>query len=381
MTRGGHWLWIASCMVATVLGCKKPENQLELPESEVKHPRLPEVTFAYAGHPYPSSWLDNSAMSLFRVNDSSNPITDEGATLGRVLFYDEQLSIDASTSCASCHQPEHGFADAQPYSEGVGDGLTFRNSMALVNLAYQRRLFWDARESNLEDQVLQPIAHTDEMGMDLEALPMRLEELGYYGGLFHDAFGDSTITVSRVAASLAQFLRSLQSTHSRYDLGLQDDFASFSTQELLGKDLFFNIETRCAQCHGSLNFYTPSELMVNGLDTNYAATGDGGLAHETGISGQDGLFRVVSLRNVGLSAPYMHDGRFSTLREVIDFYADGIQPHPNLNHRLSPDGFGPNGQTPLQMELTDEERDALVAFLHTLTDTTDFTLSPWGSPF
>jgi cytochrome c peroxidase len=199
--------------------------------------------------------------------------------------------------------------------------------------------------------------------------------------LFTEAFGDPEITVDRVARALAQFLRSLQSTRSRYDAGLEDGFSHFTAQELEGKSLFFNSETRCSQCHGTLNFYTPSELMVNGLDIDYAAAGDGGFGDLTGNVAQDGLFRVVSLRNVGMTAPYMHDGRFETLREVIDFYADGIQPHPQLNHRLSESGIGADGQIPMTMPLDPSQREALVAFLHTLSDTTDYATSPWGSPF
>lgn len=320
-------------------------------------------------------------MNLFEVNDANNPVTDDGATLGRVLFYDRSLSDDGLISCASCHQPQHGFADDAPLSEGVGGGQTHRNTMALINLAYQPRLFWDGREDLLEDQVLQPIQHPDEMGMDLDDLPDLLATFPHYPQLFSAAFGDPEITSERIARALAQFLRSLQSTGSRYDAGLANGFADFSPQELAGKSVFFSQTTRCAQCHGTRNFYTPSELMVNGLSTDYGSDGDGGLGAITDTPQQDGMFRVVSLRNIGLTAPYMHDGRFASLREVVDFYADGIQPHPQLNHRLSLSGIGENGQPPLTMDLSDADREALVAFLHTLSDTTDFSRSPWGSPF
>lgn len=364
-----------------IVACHKPVPEPEPPVVVETWPELPAIPFPYSEASFPETWLSDPAMNLFRVNDADNPVTDAGATLGRVLFYDPQLSSNLRVSCASCHRPEHGFADAVAVSEGVEGGVTHRNSMALINLAYQRRLFWDARETSLEAQVLQPIAHPDEMGMDLAALPVRLEGVPYYAELFAEAFGDEEITVERVSRALAQFLRSLQATHSRYDAGLENGFSDFTAEELEGKALFFNGDTRCAQCHGTLNFFTPSELMVNGLDVNYGAAGDGGLADLTGNSLQDGLFRVVSLRNVGLTAPYMHDGRFATLREVVDFYADGIQPHPGLNHRLSVPGVGPDGQPPLTMALDHDQREALVAFLHTLSDTTDWANSPWGSPF
>lgn len=345
-------------------------------------PTLPSPNFAYSGLAYPENWLENPAMNLFHVAAGDHAVTDAGATLGRVLFYDPSLSVDQSISCASCHQPAHGFADPSAVSSGVNGGVTHRNSMALINLAYTRSLFWDGRENRLVEQVLQPIQHPVEMGMDLDALVLRLHDRPHYRALFADAFeGDSAVTADRLASALVQFLRTLPSFASRYDAGLANGFVDFTEQEAAGRALFFSARTRCNSCHLSLNFYTPSELMVNGLSADYGAEGDGGRAEVTGSSLDDGKFRVVSLRNIGLTAPYMHDGRFETLRDVVDFYSEGIQPHPQLNHRLSELGIGANGQPPLEMALTDSEKDALVAFLHTLSDTTDYAHSPWGSPF
>ncbi len=201
-------------------------------------PELPASAYPYSEESFPPNWLSDPAMNLFHVNDSDNPITDAGATLGRVLFYDPQLSSNMQVSCASCHRPEHGFADDRAVSAGVEGGLTHRNSMALINLAYQRRLFWDARETSLEAQVLQPIAHPDEMGMELAALPVRLEGVPYYADLFAEAFGDAEIAEDRVARALAQFLRSLQATHSRYDAGLENGFSDFTAQELEAERCF-----------------------------------------------------------------------------------------------------------------------------------------------
>ncbi len=345
-------------------------------------PVLPDTPFPYSAQVYPDLWLENPAMNLFEVNDFEHPVTDAGATLGRVLFYDPSLSVDQTISCASCHQPEHGFADPSPVSFGVDGGVTHRNSMALVNLAYTPRLFWDARESDLSEQVLQPIAHPDEMAMDLGALTERLQARPHYRALFADAFdGDSSVTAAGLASALVQFLRTLPAHASRYDAGLALNFSNYTAEEAEGRALFFSPRTRCNTCHATFNFYTPTELMVNGLSTDYSGEGDGGLAELTGNPADDGKFRVVSLRNIGATAPYMHDGRFATLREVVDFYSDGLQAHPQLNHRLSELGFGPDGQPPMQMALTEAEKEALVAFLHTLTDTLDYAHSAWGSPF
>lgn len=351
-------------------------------EADYPVPQLPETPFPYSEQTYPESWLDNPAMNLFHVDDFEHPVTDAGATLGRVLFYDPSLSADQTVSCASCHQPEHGFADPSPVSFGVAGGVTHRNSMALVNLAYTPRLFWDARENQLSEQVLQPITHPNEMAMDLSALADRLQARPHYRALFGAAFGaDSSATPERISSALVQFLRSLPAHTSRYDIGFASSFSNFTLEESAGRALFFSSRTRCNTCHSTLNFYTPAELMVNGLSVDYSGEGDGGLAELTGDPEDDGKFRAVSLRNIGRTAPYMHDGRFATLMEVVNFYSDGMQPHPQLNHRLSELGFGADGQPPMDMALTAEEKAALVAFLHTLSDTLDYAHSAWGSPF
>jgi cytochrome c peroxidase len=149
---------------------------------------------------------------------------------------------------------------------------------------------------------------------------------------------------------------------------LTNGFADFTTSELLGRDLFFNGQTRCNQCHANRMFQS-NQPFINGLEVDYGAAGDAGIGDLTGQADDDGRFKTVSLRNVGLSAPYMHDGRFATLREVVDFYSDDIQHHPFLDERLSETGAGPLGQEPYQLNLTEEERDALEDFLHTLSDT------------
>jgi cytochrome c peroxidase len=328
---------------------------------------LPEVPFTYSELDYPETWLNDPALQLFGGSEAD--ITDAGATLGRVLFYDPQLSVDGTISCGSCHLQDHAFADASPGSIGVTGVETPRNTMPLFNLRYQRRMFWDGRTFGLINQVLEPIAHPDEMGMTLADLPAKLAALPHYPALFAAAFGNSAVTLDGVASALDQFLRSIRSHASRYDEGLATGFANFTPAEELGRSLFFNGTTRCNQCHSGLTFFS-TQLFINGLDSNYAAAGDAGRGELTGIPSDDGRFRTVSLRNVGLTAPYMHDGRFATLREVVDFYSDNIQPHPFLDERLTEAGFGPAGQPPYRLELTEQEREGLVAFLETLTDTT-----------
>ena len=308
-------------------------------------------------------------------------ITDEGATLGRVLFHDVQLSADGSTSCGTCHRQSSAFADSRARSRGISGESLHRNAPGLFNLRYQQRMFWDQRVIGLANQVLQPIGHPDEMGMSLDLLPEKLRSLAYYPNLFEAAFGDPSIDLDRIADALVQFLLSIRSHQSRYDAGLANGFEDFTASESLGRNVFFRGDTRCNQCHSSLNFFAPSGATINGLDVDYAAAGDGGIGDLTGQASDDGRFKTVSLRNVGLTAPYMHDGRFTTLREVVDFYSDGIQPHPFLDERLSENGIGPAGQEPYRLQLTETERQGLVDFLNTLSDTVIVSMQALSDPF
>ena len=369
-------------VVTAGAGCKKVQfPDPEPPVSEVVAlPNLPSTPHMYSEMAFPEAWLNDPALALFGGFVDPVSITDDGATLGRVLFHDVQLSADNAVSCGSCHQQEHAFADAVPRSTGISGTPLLRNTPGLFNLRYQRRLFWDLRVVGLANQVLQPIGHPDEMGMDLEALPSKLSALPYYPGLFEAAFGDPNISLDRIADGLVQFLMSIRSHQSRYDESLAYDFANFTPSELLGKDVFFRGDTRCNQCHSGLNFFS-TQAFINGLEMDYGAAGDAGIGELSGSPTDDGRFKTVSLRNVGLTAPYMHDGRFPSLRAVVDFYSDGIVQHPYLDERFSDNGIGPPGQEPYRLELSELERVGLVDFLHTLSDTS-ITVNPaFSSPF
>ena len=376
----GKQLFKGACVLLLLVGCG-PGKTPNLAELGVYHePDLPSPPIAYSDMGFPESWLNDPALALFGVFGNDVDITDEGATLGRVLFHDTQLSANNHVSCGSCHQQAHAFSDPLPGSVGVSGTPLLRNTPGLFNLRYQRRLFWDMRVVGLENQVLQPIGHPDEMGMSLELLPEKLAELPYYPPLFEAAFGDPQIDLDRISEALIQFLLSLRSTSSRYDAGLANGFADFTASEALGREVFFRSDTRCNQCHSGLNFFA-AQPFINGLETDYAAAGDGGIGDLTGAASDDGRFKTVSLRNVGLTAPYMHDGRFATLRDVVDFYSDGIQPHPYLDERFSDNGIGPPGQEPYRLELTEAERQGLVDFMNTLSDTLLGVNPAFGSPF
>lgn len=298
-----------------------------------------------------------------------NPVTDAGALLGRTLFYDNRLSTNQTVSCSSCHQAEHGFSDPRQFSVGFDGGLTGRNSMGLTSARYYVRenFFWDERAATLEEQVLQPIQNAVEMGMTLTALTNRLSAEPFYAELFESAFGTPEITSDKIAKALAQFVRSIISSETKYDEGVASNFVNFTAEEVLGRQIFLGQvgNASCSTCHGSDNFVPGNAIFNNGLENPYVDKGVGDL---TGLLQDEGLFKVPSLRNIALTAPYMHDGRFATLEEVVEFYNSGVVDHPNLSPQLrNPPGPGrPPG--PRRLNLTEDQKAALVAFLHTLTD-------------
>lgn len=310
---------------------------------------------------------------------AGNPVTDKGATLGRVLFYDKRLSANNTIACASCHQPEHGFSDPRQFSVGFEGGRTGRNSMGLTSARYYQpgTFFWDERAATLEDQVLQPIQNEVEMGLTLPELVAKLGDETYYAELFTDAFGDATITSNRIALALAQFVRSIVSSATKYDVGVATGFTNFTAQENQGRQLFG--AAGCATCHGTDNFVLPV-ARNNGLEFPYVDLGVGAI---TGRNGDLGKFKSPTMRNVALTAPYMHDGRFATLEQVIDFYDSGVVNNPNLAPQLltPPGPPGSPAPTPRRLNLTGAQKAALVAFLNTLTDTTVTTDPRFSDPF
>lgn len=293
---------------------------------------------------------------------SANPITDAGATLGRVLFYDRQLSANNRISCASCHVQAFGFADTARLSHGFAGGLTKRHSMALANarLYANGRFFWDERAGTLEAQVLMPVQDKVEMGMTLPALETRLAASAFYAPLFAAAFGTPEVTSDRVSRALAQFVRSLVSSDARFDRGPD---VAMNAQEREGLRLF-NGQAGCARCH-----------------VGAALASDG--AHNTGLdaaitdSGAGlGRFKAPSLRNVAVRAPYMHDGRFATLMQVVEHYNGGVKDNPALDQRLRGRGASPRG-----LGLSSTQKEALVAYMQTLTDTTFLSAPRFSDPF
>lgn len=340
---------------------------------------LPTPRANYANPTLPASFLVQPILNQDNT-PANNRVSNPAATLGQVLFYDKRLSRKQSVSCSSCHQQQHGFSDPRTFSVGFEGGLTGRNSMGLANARwYQRRaFFWDERAATLEAQVLEPIQNEVEMGMTLPDLVARLSAEPFYADLFNSAFGTPTVTTDRISRALAQFVRSIISTQTKYDAGVTSNFSNFTAQEILGRQIFLGQvgNATCAACHGTDNFVPGPNINNNGLENPYVDKGVGAL---TGLPQDEGLFKVPSLRNIELTGPYMHDGRFTTLEQVVEFYNSGVVNHPNLSPPLrNPPGQGPG---PRRLNLTTAQKAALVAFMKTLTDTALSTDSKFADPF
>jgi cytochrome c peroxidase len=311
---------------------------------------------------------------------------NELATLGRVLFYDRNLSVNNSLACASCHKQSLAFADNVAFSVGFENRVTRRNSMPIQNLKnfsfegdmsfpVATPLFWDGREHSLNTMVLKPITNHVEMGVgNLDNLNDKLSKLPYYSKLFREAYGVSEVTSEKISKALVAFLGNISSNQSRFDRHLNGG-NELTALELKGRDLF--LETYdCNQCHRVENAhgYLEAGTFANiGLDAQYT---DQGVAEVSNNEADNGRFKIPSLRNVALTAPYMHDGRFETLDEVIDHYSGEIEDNPNLDLRLSDS----NGQ-PLRLNISQSDRKAIIAFLNTLTDPTMTTDVRFSNPF
>lgn len=335
----------------------------------VATPSLPGTPFAYADADInlPAHYRANAVDSEDNT-PGNNQTTNAGATLGRVLFYDTRLSRNDREACASCHKQENAFADPVVKSMGFAGGLTGRNSPSLSNARYygRARAFWDERAASIEAQALMPIQDPVEMGQNLDDVIRKLEVTPFYPPLFQAAFGTPEITSQRISRAIAQFVRSMVSFQSKYDSAFNangnPNFAAvFTAQEEQGRQLFDNLG--CDRCH-STNAHVSDNIHNTGLD---ATTTDDGAGNAR--------FKSPSLRNIEVTGPYMHDGRFATLEEVVEFYNSGVQAHPNLDNRMET-----NGQ-PTRLNLTQQEKDALVAFLKTLTDNVFITDQQYSDPF
>ena len=366
-------------------------------------PRLPANPYRYAVElPTHFSVADRpDSVAAADNTPAGNPVTDAGAALGRVLFYDARLSANRRVSCGSCHRQAHGFSDPRRLSIGFDGRPTRRHAMSLANARYyaRGRFFWDERAETLEAQVLAPIEDPIEMGSSLDAVEARLAATVFYPPLFARAFGSPDVTRDRIARALAQFVRALVSFRAPYDdaraagpPGSVAFLARFTPAARHGFLLFATPpgEGRrgagCARCHaGDAQIsLAPRNIGLDdfegNIDGNFEAPDRAG-GGDPGAG--DGRFKAPSLRNVAIRPPYMHDGRFQSLREAIEHYDAEVAPHPFLDMNLLDRRLVVTGGPvrPLRLALTGQEIAALIAFLETLTDPAFLTDARFSDPF
>lgn len=301
---------------------------------------------------------------------TDNPMTVEGVKLGRYLFYEKRLSGNNTQSCGTCHAPANAFSDPNQFSTGIDGTLGNRNSMALINLGWQTSFFWDGRAKTLEEQVLMPVTNPIEMHETWPNAVAKLKQDVKYRNLFYEAFGTVDFDSTHVAKALAQFLRTMISGKSKFDViykyanGMtltaeeQQIWATVTNEELAGYDLFKSLNgADCFHCHNG-PLMQVQKFSNNGLDAVFT---DLGRAAITGNSLDNGKFKVPTLRNIALSAPYMHDGRFATLDDVIEHYSTGVHQSATIDPLME---YAAQGG----VQLNEEQRQLLKAFLLTLTD-------------
>ncbi len=322
-----------------------------------------------------------------------SPTHNGKATLGRVLFYDKNLSLDNKVSCGSCHKQALAFSDDSPTSEGINGLKGTRNAMALGNVAsfsahYNQNtgnnalLLWDNRASNVAAQSTLAFLNDHEMGMTMQGVVDRIKAQPYYPYLWKKVYGDFEVSEQKVLDCLSEFVGAIGSVDTRFDFALEKangdlnapitvtlvsaiyygdtttvltPIPGMTLEEMRGRDLFV---ANCSKCHSPLKPFQEVMEACNGLDMSYADSGKGAL---TGNPADNGVFKSPSLRNIALTAPYMHDGRFATLEEVVDFYSTGVKPHPNLHPAMLHNGSA-------KLNLSPTEKNQLIAFLNTLTD-------------
>ncbi len=323
---------------------------------------------------------------------ADNPMTKDGVQLGRRLFYDPILSADSTMSCSSCHLPEGSFTDNKKFSIGIDGIAGKRNSMSILNVAYVTDgFFWDGRAATLEKQALAPVEDPIELHNSWDNVVKKLKLHPTYPQLFRKAFGikdREEITKELAAKAIAQFERILISSgNSKYDRFVNGDVDAFDEEEIDGKLMFFDEgapynlpDAQCFHCHGGVTL-TGGKFFNNGLDSvgNLSEFKDLGRFLVTGIEFDKGKFRATTMRNIALTAPYMHDGRFQTLEEVIEQYHDNGFGVVNEGAFLNQIGF-PNGNGTYS-GLTEYQKKAIVKFLHTLTDTDFINNQEIQNPF
>ncbi len=344
MFRKSPILLFSICMTLFIASCKKP----------VEPPPISECG-GEATTPYT---VTRPAYFPSIPDMSDNPLTEEGIALGKKLFYEKLLSKDNSMSCSSCHNPAFSFTDnGKKVSKGVNNIEGTRNSMSLLNLLWAKNFFWDGREATLEKQAHDPVTNPIEMHETWPSVVEKLQNSSIYPDLFCKAFGTNTIDSNLVTKAIAQFERTIISTNTRYDKFIRHEI-SLTESETNGFVIYSTEKGDCFHCHNQVDMtFADNSFHNNGLDATFA---DKGLGAISGNSYDDGKFKTPTLRNIVFTAPYMHDGRFATLEDVIEHYNQGGTPSATVDPMMKHVGTGLN--------LTEQDKTDLLNFLKCLTD-------------
>lgn len=306
-----------------------------------------------------------------------NPLSKEGIELGRMLFYDPILSRDQTFACATCHQQKFAFSDGKRKTVGIQGNTLQRNTPGLFNLAWYPRLFWDGRSPSIEAQVLEPVRSHDEMNLDWKTAARRIQSHPSYPEIFKNVFGDQLIDSILIAKAIAQFERSLISSNAKFDKVLRGEL--YLTPSEYRGFVLMNDQTKgnCLHCHTTDGnaLGTTGAMSNNGLQAYSKKQGDDlGLAAITADSMDFGKFKIPSLRNLLFTAPYMHDGRFESLEQVVDFYSEGLVNSPQIDSKMTGAAHG-------GMRLSVSEKKDIVNFLKTLSDSSFVSNPKYASPF
>ncbi|MBT8231667.1 MAG: T9SS type A sorting domain-containing protein [Saprospiraceae bacterium] len=355
----------------------------------VDGPDLPEIPFAYNDIEFPRHLIDRDTVDTGYGSGPIDTLTVAGiennvATLGRVLFYDEKLSALENISCAGCHQQSKSFADDVALSEGIST-LTKRNSMNLNDLGWSNKahFFWDMSKKDLHEMIVLPLTDDNEIGANMNDVETKLSATSYYPKLFKKAYGDSAINEERIVEALVQFINSMVTFESKFDQASRNNFADFTEKEISGLELF---SENCTFCH-SQGTHNPFGFIIEDPDEEFFFSNEilevfpflfnNGLEEfeeDKGAGEWDeafrNLFKIPTLRNIEVTGPYMHDGRFETLKDVLNHYSEEV--HQEEWASIIPDGG---------YDFSQNEKDNLIAFLKTLTDKTFLEHEKWSDPF
>ncbi|HEX5037129.1 MAG TPA: cytochrome c peroxidase [bacterium] len=378
----------AAVLMAVASGCASKERGPVSPPVSVEKQREiferlknddPRAPYVVAVPPGAPEFPENPA----------NPLTRAGVQLGRWLFYDPIISGDNTMSCSSCHVQALAFTDGKKFSPGIRGENVGKNTMELVNLAWSRRLFWDGRAPTLEAQAVQPIQDLRELDQPMAGLIAELKSHPVYPKMFELAFGDPDVTEERIGRAIGQFVSSIVSFEAgldeieRVDIGLkkETEIDPHLRPLLLTKAPrdTMNALSLCASCHRGIDrngnafgLYGGYRMSSNGLDRKP----EPGYAAVTKDPRDFGHFKAPTLRNIALTAPYMHDGRFATLEEVVDHYDHGVQDFPGLGSQLrEKDG------TVKRLKLSDETKKDVIRYLNLMTDRSLLTNEKYSNPF